>query len=299
VTGLVAQVRAPFLAGTYCLQFDLVKEGVTWLSGQGGDVLSRTVSVSPSEYDVSWTGNNVPGSMKAGATQNVTLSFTNTGSSAWNASGANPVRLSYHWRKGSCPGAGTEVWDGIRTALTSDVNAGGSVSNLVAQVKAPSSAGTYCVQLDVVKEGVTWFSAQGADVLNSTVTVSPSSYGVSWTADDAPSAMAAGATTSVKLSFANTGPSAWNASGANPVRLSYHWRNGSCPGNGTAVWNGIRTALPSNVNAGSSVSNLAAQVKAPFSAGTYCLEFDLVKEGVTWFSSQGANVLRRTVTVTR
>jgi hypothetical protein len=172
------------------------------------------------------------------------------------------------------------------------------VSNLSATVRAPSSAGTYCLQVDIVKEGVTWFSAQGADVVSRTISISPPSYGVSWTADNTPSSMKAGATSSVTLSFTNTGSSVWNASGANPFHVSYHWRTGACPGTSTTVWDGLRTALPSNVNGGSSVSNLVAQVKAPSSAGTYCLQFDIVKEGVTWFSWQGASVVSRTVTVT-
>jgi hypothetical protein len=111
--------------------------------------------------------------MKAGATSSVMLSFTNTGSSAWNASGANPFRVSYHWRTGACPGTSTAVWDGLRTALPSSVNGGSSVSNLVAQVKAPSSADTYCLQFDIVKEGVTWLSWHGASVVSRTVTVTP------------------------------------------------------------------------------------------------------------------------------
>jgi hypothetical protein len=246
---------------------------------------------------VSWTADDIPGSAYVGTTQDVALSFTNTGSSNWNASGTNPVHLSYHWRKGACPGTGTEVWDGIRTALTSDVNAGGLVSSLSAKVKAPSSAGTYCLQFDIVKEGVTWFSAQGANILNKTVSISTAVYGVSWNADNTPLSMKGGATHSVNLSFTNTGSAAWNASGANRVNLSYHWRNGACPGSSNYVWDGLRTGLPVSVNAGGSVSNLAVQVKAPSLSGTYCLQFDLVKEGVTWFSGQGADVLNRTVTV--
>jgi hypothetical protein len=261
---------------------------------------AMSLSGGPGPYGVTWTADNTPSSMNPGATSNVTLSFTNTGSSVWNASGTNPVRLSYHWRDGACPGTSTALWDGARTALAGDVNAGSSVSNLVAQVKAPSSAGTYCLQFDLVKEGVSWFSWQGANVLNKTVSISASasSYGVSWTADNTPSSMNADATSSVTLSFTNTGSSVWNASGTNPVRISYHWRDGACPGTSTTVWDGLRTALAGDVNAGSSVSNLVAQVKAPSSAGTYCLQFDLVKEGVTWFSWQGANVLNRIVNVT-
>jgi hypothetical protein len=182
--------------------------------------------------------------------------------------------------------------------LAGNVAAGGSVANLSTQVKAPSAAGSYCLLFDLVKEGVTWFSTQGASVLTKTVTVSTPAYGVSWTANNLPSSMDAGETISANLSFTNTGSNTWNATGSNPVRVSYHWRNGACPGTSSSVWDGLRTALPSNVTTGNSVTNLATQIRAPASSGTYCLQVDIVKEGVTWFSTQGANVLTKTMTVT-
>jgi hypothetical protein len=249
-------------------------------------------------YGVSWTADNTPASMNAGATSNVTLSLTNTGSTTWNNSGANPVRLSYHWRTGACPGTASSVWDGLRTNLSANVAAGNSVTGLVAQVRAPSSAGTYCLQYDLVKEGLTWFSSQAAGVLNKTVTISGSTYGVSWTADNTPASMSAGASSNVTLSLTNTGSATWNNSGANPVRLSYHWRTGACAGTASSVWDGLRTNLSANVAAGNSVTGLVAQVRAPASAGTYCLQYDLVKEGLTWFSTQAASVLNKTVTIT-
>jgi hypothetical protein len=46
------------------------------------------------------------------------------------------------------------------------------------------------------------------------------------------------------------------------------------------------------------VNNLNISVTAPATPGAYCLVFDMVREGITWFSSQGANVRRFDVTVT-
>jgi hypothetical protein len=136
--------------------------------------------------------------------------------------------------------------------------------------------------------------AVGGDKL---VTLSEPEYGVSWMADTTPSTMAGGATQNIGLSFINTGSLAWAAGGPNPVRVSYHWRSGACPGSGTAVSEGLRTNLPADVPSGGSVTSLAAQVQAPASPGTYCLQFDLVREGITWFSSQDADVLAKTVSV--
>jgi hypothetical protein len=173
VSNLLAQVKAPAPTGTYCLQFDLVSEGLAWFSAKGASVLNKTVNVTAStaEYDVLWTDENTPDSAKGGSTVQVKLSFTNTGSETWNASGANPVRVAYHWRKGACPSSEIVVWDGVRTALPRDISSGDMVADLQVSVKTPEAPGTYCLQYDLVKEGVTWLSSQGADVLNKTVLI--------------------------------------------------------------------------------------------------------------------------------
>jgi hypothetical protein len=297
VSDLAASVKAPSTAGTYCLQFDLVREGVTWFSWQGAAMRSTTVTVTQPVYGVSWGADTTPAAMAANAVQPVNLTFTNTGSLGWQSGGSNPVRLAYHWRNGVCPGSTNAVWDGQRTVLPGNVASGGSANSFAASVKAPASAGTYCLQYDLVREGVTWFSWQGAAMLSKTVTVNQPVYGVSWGADTTPASMSAGSMQSVNLTFTNTGSLAWQSGGANPVRLAYHWRSGACPGSGVSVWDGQRTAIPGNVASGATVSSLAAGVLAPSTPGAYCLQYDLVREGVTWFSWQGAGVLTRNVTV--
>ena len=258
-------------------------------------VIATTAGAPP--YGVSWMADGTPASMNAAQLTNIDLSFANTGSMTWPSGGADPVRVAYHWRAGACPGGGMVVWDGIRTALPADVVSGASASDLSTQVLAPASAGTYCLEYDLVQEGVTWFSSQGGSTLRRTVTVDALPYGVSWTADDTPASMNAAQLTNIDLSFANTGSMTWPSGGADPVRVAYHWRAGACPGGGMVVWDGIRTALPADVVSGGSVSDLSTQVLAPASEGIYCLEYDLVQEGVTWFSSQGGSTLRRTVTI--
>jgi hypothetical protein len=150
-----------------------VKEGVTWFSSKGASTLKVTVNVQTVPYAVKWNTHSTPASIAKGAAVNVNVSFSNLGSLTWNAGGTNPVRLSYHWRNGTCPGTSSAVWDGRRAVLPGNVATGGNVGNLTIQVVAPSSAGQYCLIYDVVKEGVTWFSSQGAATLPVNVTVSP------------------------------------------------------------------------------------------------------------------------------
>jgi hypothetical protein len=46
VAGGVVAVQAPATAGTYCLVYELVQEGVTWFSTQGAATAATTVTVS-------------------------------------------------------------------------------------------------------------------------------------------------------------------------------------------------------------------------------------------------------------
>ncbi len=297
VTGLPVQVDTPGAEGQYCLQYDLVQEGVTWFSQQGAATLRVPVDVQVPVYGVSWGSHNTPATMAANGLVGVNVTFTNVGSLTWPAAGTNPVRLSYHWLNGACPGGSLAVWDGRRAALPSDTATGGTVSGLPLLVQTPAATGQYCLVYDVVREGVTWFSQQGASTLRVPVNVQVPVYGVSWGAHNTPGTMTANADVPVNVSFTNVGSLTWPAAGANPVRLSYHWLNGACPGGSIAVWNGRRAALPSDTATGGAVSGLPLLVRTPAAPGQYCLVYDLVREGVTWFSQQGAPVLRVPVTV--
>jgi hypothetical protein len=70
------------------------------------------------------------------------------------------------------------------------------------------------------------------------------------------------------------------------VNLSYHLVTSS----GTvAVWDGARTVLTGAVGP-NQTQTLQALVGVPQSAGAYTILFDLVQEGVTWFSDQDVSV---------
>lgn len=258
---------------------------------------TNTATPSVPLYGVSWGADSTAGTMISGSNNSVAISFTNTGTLTWSATGANAVRLAYHWRVGSCSGSSIAVWDGLHASLTGDIPTGGVENGLAATVQAPLTSGTFCLQYDLIREGVTWFSWQGASMLQRTVTVDPAPYRVSWGAHNTPSTMVANSSNVVTVSFTNTGTLTWSALAPNNVSLAYHWRSGGCSGTSTAVWNGVHSAIPQDVPTGGVVSGLAASVTAPAAPGTYCLQYDLIREGVTWFSWQGGAVLQVTIVV--
>jgi hypothetical protein len=119
---------------------------------------------------VSWDASQAPSSLSRGSKPSVRLAITNDGTVSWAPTGARPIRLSYHWRSGACPGGRVEVWDGLRTNLTGNV-APGSTVELEAHVDTPTKAGTYCLQFDLVREGVAWFSTRGGTMSSTTIRV--------------------------------------------------------------------------------------------------------------------------------
>src|SRR4029077_19265639 len=121
-----------------------------------------------------------------------------------------------------------------------------------------------------------WFSSTGMMLAPNKVTVMVPTYDASY-ASQATVSGAANATITVPVAVTNTGQNAWTPG---VVNLSYHLYAAS--GN-VYVWDGARTALPQTV-ANGGLATLNALVRMPPIAGTFTIRFDLVQEGVSWFS---------------
>ena len=193
------------------------------------------------------------------------------------------INLSYHLYDG----AGKLVaWDGVRTPLSGTKV--GQLRTIPMQVQIPAIAGGYLIKYDIVQEGVTWFSGQGMQIPQRVVTaITPqlsATYSGMTSATTSPNAMIL-----MPVTITNTGAMTWQPG---VVNLAYHLYAAS---GAVFVWDGQRTALPQPVQPGQSVT-VQARVLAPIPTATYTVKFDLVQEGVTWFS--GASVPQGTTTLT-
>lgn len=116
------------------------------------------------------------------------------------------------------------------------------------------------------------------------------------------STLAVNQTTTISVNVTNTGTVTWLSTGANPIRLAYHWYAAGAaptstpPNYGAVVWNGFRTDLPGPLAPGASVT-LAARIIAPPNPGTYTLKWDMLREYVSYFSQLGVPTKDQTVTV--
>jgi hypothetical protein len=112
--------------------------------------------------------------MQAGKDYAVTVTVRNAGEQTWPATGvgdksANMVSVSYHWLPAT--GDNPVVFEGARTPVPTDIAPGQSFTNNSIYVLAPSSPGSYRLQMTMIQEMVAWFDQQGASTVTVPVTV--------------------------------------------------------------------------------------------------------------------------------
>jgi len=102
----------------------------------------------------------------------------------------------------------------------------------------------------------------------------------SFTSESVPASMPAGMRVFVSLTFRNTGTTSWTVSGGYVL--------GSPNPANSATWQVSSVALPSTVEAGSSVT-FNFRVSAPTTPGTYDLQWQL-EHGTTFFGAKSTDV---------
>ena len=269
-----ATIVAPPSPCACALTLDLVREGVAWFGSLGSATTRLLTNVAPITYAAGFTSAALA-SAYFGETKTIQMTVTNTGNQPWNATGPNPVDLSYHLLDAN---GNPVLWDGPRIPLGGDIAVGAS-RQLTIGYTAPSTAGTYTLVIDLVREGIAWFGSLGSQPFRQSFAVSSgliAGYGATTT----PQQATIGATLQLTAVVANYGARTWTP-GA--FSLSYHiYDSGGTP----VIWDGARGRLPSSVPPLTSVT-VPINVALPSGTGGYRLEWDMVQEGVAWFSQLG------------
>lgn len=228
------------------------------------------------------------GPIAPGETAAIPVAIRNQGDDTWETAGAHAVKLSYH----IYDAAGQLVtWDGVRSTLPSDV-APGAAATVPLRLTAPQTTGIYTVKPDLIREGHAWFSSTDAAPGSFSLRVTTGlDAGFGPTAS--PASIVPGGDVPVVVRVQNTGLETWPAGGDHPVRLGYHWFDGTPV---AVVWDGARATLPHDVNPGEQLS-FTVTVRAPRAEGTFILAWDMVQEGVGWFSGHAVGMKQDLVRV--
>ncbi|MEK7862745.1 MAG: hypothetical protein AAB295_05705, partial [Chloroflexota bacterium] len=283
-----ARITAPAAAGAYTLTIDMVREGVGWFGQIGSTAYRAAAPVEAIRFAASYA---LPASIDAycAESKTVNVTVTNTGNQTWSGTGANPVNLAFHIFDAR---GRAIVWDGTRTPIGADI-APGQRRTLTVGFTAPTSSGTYTLAIDLVREGIGWFADGGSPPARVTFSVTSGLSG-GYGATTTPGQVTIGAVVDLNVTVVNYGPRTWPAGGPNPVRLSYHIIGAHT---GTMyVWDGARGILPIDVPASSQVT-VPIRVTVPAAVGDYVISWDLVQEGVAWFSSVNVPTKREPFTV--
>ncbi len=118
-----------------------------------GAVTSRVAGAC----DVRYATYEGPGRLAPGAGDAITVDVVNAGWDEWRSDGPHPVHISYHWLT---PAEAVVEFDGLRSDLPRPLAPGETCRATVA-VRAPAVPGAYLLAIDLVREGVTWFSEAG------------------------------------------------------------------------------------------------------------------------------------------
>lgn len=116
-----------------------------------------------------------------------------------------------------------------------------------------------------------------------TTTLVGNPWAVRWVDAYYPTSVISGSIGNYSIVLTNLSDMSWPSDGDRPIHVGYHW---SDLGGGSVTAPDMRTALPVTVGPGQSVV-VSALLVAPARPGRYNLQWDIVREGVDWFSHRG------------
>lgn len=267
----------PTRYGSFQVEWDLVQDGVAWFGWRGSPTLSRSLWVAP-RFAVKWIGVDTAATqLPAGDTGMVTVRFRNTGRDTIGP-GHQPASVSYHWSNSQ---GSAVVYDGLHTAIPIVV-APGETAAVLARVAGPPRLGDFVLSLDLLQEGVAWYSWAGLPTFD--IPVAGPRNRVRWDSLPEPRWVLQGANVTEGLSFTNVGGFVWHQSGASTVRLGYRWRSSD----GTRLPWVAASPLSRDVAPGESV-RIEVAIRAPMREGSWYLDWDLLQDDQGWLSWFGSS----------
>lgn len=131
----------------------VVDDAIRWSAGPTSTAAERTWHPE-SVYAGQMSGWNEPMTMYAGERRRVTVGVKNGGSLQWLPYADSGIALANHWLSQN---GEVRVWFDGHVPLVEPVASGQTLSMQI-DIVAPRQPGSYVVEVDMVEEGVRWFS---------------------------------------------------------------------------------------------------------------------------------------------
>lgn len=245
----------------------------------------------------------------------VSLALQNNSSRALSSNEKNPIRLSYQWYNLETH----ELVYSIRSIFLADNLKQNEILETEMWVTAPSTVGTYELQLDVVEEGIDWFSRKGAqspkvnilviekdaDKLSKSkmsnkqdtnlthhkiefdskhnMDVDPS-YNVNYLHCSYPKVITSSQQYWVRLALKNNSNRIWSSNGENPILLKNKWKDMAT---GEVLEENGATFLANSIKP-NEILEIDLWITAPSKASDYEFSVDIMEDKVAFFSDRGA-----------
>lgn len=154
-TARTISLQAALGVGTHSLRVRASTENGTETYTQYYTV---TVASATPVNGASYSTHSAPASVTAGQSFNVSVTMVNTGSNTWANSGAQA-----HWLGTQNP-ENNMTWGKNRIPLPSASVAPGATAIFSFSLTAPSTAGTYVLQMGMLQEGLEWFGSRTPNI---------------------------------------------------------------------------------------------------------------------------------------
>ena len=265
-------IAAPVVAGSYNFQWGMSElSSGPFGSSSTNVVINVTGGGGGTPNNAQYWSQAVPTTWTPGQTYQVTINMKNTGTATWSTG---------TYKLGSQSPANNTSWGTSRATLSKSASPG-TIASFKFNVTAPTAAGTYNFQWQMIQEGVGFFGDMSPNV---PLTVGGGGGGggtnnAAFVSQNVPASMTAGQTTSVSVTMSNTGTTTWSSG-----TYSLASRN---PDN-NSTWGLSQVALASSVAPGGQAT-FTFNITAPSVAGTYNFQWGM-RQNSSFFGSPSANI---------
>jgi hypothetical protein len=265
------QAIAPTAAGTYNFQW-IVASDASSPFGQPSTNVSIQVGSGGGgggTNNAAFVSQNVPAQMTAGQATQVSLTFTNTGTTTWTPGSYILYAMNP---------AGNLIWGLNQVALNSSV-APGANATFTFSVTPPTTVGNYNFQWGMAQTGVGTFGTPSTNVAVSVTGGTTSGNSAQFMSQSVPANWSPGQTYTVSITMKNTGTTTWST--------STYKLGAQSPANNTS-WGTSRATLSKNVPPGS-LGTFTFTVTAPTATGNYNFQWEMIQEGGSFFGDMTPN----------